>query len=158
MTKSMTIFCGCYKSKSSAARAMRTWVGNKIDVSFPGISDRFETSIVLRKDMLAVTQFQGDHKFQGLWGFDITYTSSDLLCVILGDDGFPKNVPYAEVAHWISATEPCVKTPRGTFPVRFDSLDEAFAAGYKFWFRHNDGTIIVEDRYRACGVRAPKAA
>jgi len=104
MTDSITRFCGCYKSKSSAARAMRSWVGNQIEVSWEGVSNRFETTAILREGMMAVTQLQGG------WGVSISYTKDDLLCVIMGDDGFPKDVPYAEVAHWADATHPPIPT------------------------------------------------
>lgn len=97
---SITRFCGCYKSKASAARAMRGWIGDQIEVSWKGVSNRFETTVILREDMMAVTQLQGG------WGVAIRYTEADLLCVIMGEDGSPKDVPYAEVAHWQDATHP----------------------------------------------------
>lgn len=97
---SITMFCGCYRSKSSATRAMRGWVGDQIKASWDGISNRFETTIVLREDMMEVTRLQGG------WGVAISYTIEDLLCVIRGEDGSPKDVTYAQVAHWQDASHP----------------------------------------------------
>ena len=147
MTDSITRFYGCYKSKTSAARAMRNWVGNQIEVSWEGVSNRFETTVMLREDMMSVTQLQGG------WGVSIRYTKNDLLCVIMGADGFPKDVAYAEVAHWIDATHPTVKTPRGVFRIKFDSIEAAKEAGFHAWFTHTDGTVIVGDGSYAYAVR-----
>ena len=124
MSDNTTMFCGCYKSKSSATRAMRSWVGNQISVSWEGISNRFETTIILREDMMATTRLQGG------WGVAIRYTRDNLLCLVKGDDGYPKDTPYAEVAHWQDACTPTCKTPRGVFPYRFGSIEEAREAGF----------------------------
>jgi hypothetical protein len=155
MTESNTMFCGCYKSKSSAARAMRSWVGDQISVSasWESVSKRFETTIILRDDMMAVTRLQGG------WGVSIRYTLADILCVVKGDDGCPKDVPYSEVAHWTDACTPLCKTPRGVFPYRFDSLNEAQEAGFTLWFIERSlGFAVVTDNTSAYAVRLPKAA
>ena len=151
MADSITKFCGCYKSKSSAARAMRSWAGDQVEASWEGISNRFETTVILREDMMAITQLQGG------WGVAIRYTVADLLCVIMGDDGFPTDVPYAEVSHWEDATHPALKTPRGVFRYRFGSLEEAREAGFTLWFMHGAIAIVTNAR-DAFAVRLPKAA
>jgi hypothetical protein len=151
MIDNTTIFCGCYKTKSSAARAMHSWVGDQISVSWEGVSNRFETTIILRDDMMSVTRLQGG------WGVSIRYTLADILCVIRGDDGSPKDVPYREVAHWPDACTPCCKTPRGVFSYRFASVEEAREAGFTVWFTH-EGMAIVTNSTQAFAVRLPKVA
>lgn len=48
--------------------------------------------------------------------------------------------------------EDSIKTPRGTFPVRFDSMEEAEAAGYHLWFSE-EGVKIVGNGINAAAVR-----
>lgn len=48
--------------------------------------------------------------------------------------------------------EDSIKTPRGTFPVRFDSVEEAEAAGYHLWFSEKD-VKIVGNGINAAAVR-----
>lgn len=45
-----------------------------------------------------------------------------------------------------------IKTPRGTFRFRFDSLEQAEAEGFTLWFTH-EGTHIVGDGTLAFAVR-----
>lgn len=45
-----------------------------------------------------------------------------------------------------------IKTPRGTFPVRLDSMEEAEAAGYHLWFSE-EGVKIVNNGMNAAAVR-----
>jgi hypothetical protein len=151
MKDSITLVYGCYKHRSSATRAMRKMVGDQISVSFPGISNRFETTAILRPDMLKV----GPNG--AAWSVRATITESDVLCVIKGEDGYPKNVPYAEVAHWQDACTPLCKTPRGTFSYRFRHLKEAAENGFELWFMY-EGMAVVADKNFACVVRTPYAA
>jgi hypothetical protein len=163
MTNSMTCFGDkIYKSKTSAVRAMRRMVGIEFEAKFHGVSARFETTVVMREDMLSTTMLQG-----GI-GICWKYTEDDLLVVIKGDDGYPKSVPYREVAHWPDATHPAIKTPRGIFQYEFDTPEEAKAAGYVLWFVASKwdqgpgvrayapgyaGTLIMTNNNRAVAVR-----
>lgn len=97
---SVTRFYGCYKSKASAARAMRNMIGHAYEASFPGLSDRFESVATARADMLAVTELQGG------WGISFKFTPADLTVKIRDVDGEIKEVPYPTVAHWENATTP----------------------------------------------------
>jgi hypothetical protein len=148
MTESITLFRGWYKAKPSAARAMRSWIGDEIKAFWKGegISKRFETTIILREDMMEVTRLQGG------WGVSIRYTLADILCVIMGDDNYPKSVPYAEVADWQDATHPPCKTSRGVFRHRFDSLLEAQKAGFTLWFKEAE-IAVVTNATQAFAVR-----
>jgi hypothetical protein len=120
---------------------MRGWVGDKIAVDFPGISERFETTVILRDDMMTVTRLQGG------WGIAIGVARSNVRCLVLGENGVPQDVPYWQVAHWTDASHPRVKTPRGTFLVLYETEEEARAEGFGLWFTHNgvpiygDGTV-----------------
>ena len=69
---SMAIVSGCYKRKSSATRAMRNMVGTRTGVEFPCISNRFETTAILRPDMLSVVPNGA------AWSVRIVFTPSDL--------------------------------------------------------------------------------
>jgi hypothetical protein len=130
-----------FKHKGSATRAMRRMIGQEFEANFPGVSNRFETFLIMREDMISVTTCQG--------GFNICwkYTEDDLFVVIMGDSGQPKSVPYREVAHWKDATHPAIKTPRGIFQYEFDTAEEAKAAGYSLWF-------VASKFDRGPGVRA----
>ena len=68
MSDSITMLHGCYKLKSGATHAMRNRVGDQISVSFPGISYRFETTAILRPDMLTVVPNGA------AWSINITVT------------------------------------------------------------------------------------
>jgi hypothetical protein len=148
--------CGHYKSKSSATRAMKKWVGNQTSVSYPGISNRYETTIFLRADMMEVTRIQNGWGENVAWGVRIVYTPADIYCVILGEDG-PKDVPYTEIAHREDSCTPPHETRRGTFPCKFKNLKEAEAAGFSLWFREGE-IAVVANSTSAYVVRTPYAA
>lgn len=46
-----------------------------------------------------------------------------------------------------------VRTPRGNFKIRFETIEEAISEGFYQWFTSDDGHEIVGDGQSAFAVR-----